>query len=80
MRFLDSWLIRGGLLLLVLGVGPLLAIMIGTALGLTNDPDPNPIGPGMLAGVSFYPSLAMIVFGVVKVNRANRNTQQSCKS
>ena len=36
-----------GLALLVLGTGPLLLIVVVAELGLTRDPNPNPIGPGL---------------------------------
>jgi hypothetical protein len=64
MRFTDSWAIRGGLLLLVLGTGPLLAIVLA---GRTNDPNPTPIWPGLLAGFTFLPSVILIIAGVTKV-------------
>ena len=67
MRFIDSMAIRGGLLLLVVGTGPLLAVIVAAKLGLTNDPNPNPIGPGILAGLTFYPSLVMLLLGIVQV-------------
>lgn len=38
-----------GLALLVLGTGPLLLFIIAAGLGLTSEPNPNPIGPGLLA-------------------------------
>jgi hypothetical protein len=71
MRLADSWLLRAGILLLLLGTGPLLAIILAAQLGLTNDPNPNPVGPGLLAGVTFLPSLVLIVIGIVRVIVAN---------
>lgn len=38
-----------GLALLVLGTGPLLLFIIAAGLGLTSEPNPNPIGPSLLA-------------------------------
>jgi hypothetical protein len=58
--------------LLVLGSGPLLAIIAAASLGLTKDPNPNPIGPGMLAGLTFWPSIIMIIVGARKVSRARK--------
>jgi hypothetical protein len=71
-RYIESWAIRGGLLMLLLGTGPLLAIVAAANLGLTSDPNPNPIGPGMLAGFTFLPSIALIFAGVAKVAVSNR--------
>jgi hypothetical protein len=33
------------------------------------DPNPNPIGPGMLCGLTLWPALICIVVGVVRVRR-----------
>ena len=67
MRFTDSWAIRGGLLLLVFGTGPLLAILFAANLGRMNDPNPTPIWPGLLAGFTLLPSVILIIAGVIKV-------------
>jgi hypothetical protein len=71
-RFRDSWLVRAGLILFVVGFGPLLGVIAAAKLGLTHDPNPNPIGPGLLAFVSFYPSVGMILCGLLNVARKNR--------
>lgn len=49
-----------GVALLVVGTGPLLAIILAASLGLTADPDPNPIGPGLLTFFTFWPAVALI--------------------
>ena len=54
-----------GLALLVLGTGPLLLIVVAAELGLTSDPNPNPIGPGLLAFFTFWPAMILIVWGLV---------------
>ena len=54
-----------GLALLVLGTGPLLLIVVAAELGLTSDPNPNPIGPGLLAFFTFWPAVIMIAWGLV---------------
>jgi hypothetical protein len=62
--FRDSKLIRAGIVGLVLGTGPLLlAVAISHLKG---DPNPNPIGPGLLAAVTFWPSLICVLIGCVK--------------
>jgi hypothetical protein len=71
-RYLQSWWVRIGAILLLLGTGPLLSIMLVARLGFTSDPNPNPIMFGMLAGLTFWPSLALIAFGVWRVRRAAR--------
>jgi hypothetical protein len=60
-RFKFSRLFWTGLALLVLGTGPLLLIVAAAELGLTSDPNPNPIGPGLLAFVTFLPAVILIV-------------------
>ena len=47
-RFRLSRLFWGGLALLVAGTGPLLLVVVAAELGLTSDPNPNPIGFGLL--------------------------------
>jgi hypothetical protein len=47
-----------GLALLIVGSGPLLA-----AIAFSRDPDPNPIGWGLLASVTFWPSFVLIAVG-----------------
>ena len=54
-----------GLALLVLGTGPLLLIVVAAELGLTSDPNPNPIGPGLLAFFTFWPAVILVVWGLV---------------
>ena len=63
-RAQSSRLVKAGLLLFLVGCGPLLAIIALASLGLTSDPNPNPIGPGLLAFFSFWPSIALIVAGL----------------
>ena len=71
-RYSESWAIRVGLLLLILGTGPLVAIVVAAGLGLLSDPNPNPIGPGLLAFFTFWPSVALIVAGAVRVLAARQ--------
>lgn len=70
--YLRSWWVRAGLALLVVGAGPLLFIIAAAAVGLWPDPNPNPIGPGLLFFITFWPAVACIATGVVLVRRARR--------
>lgn len=54
-----------GLLLVVLGTGPLLLIVVVAELGLISDPNPNPMGPGLLAFFTFWPAVILIAWGLV---------------
>jgi len=60
-RIRESRLVRWGLAGLVLGTEPLL---LSVAIAhLKGDTNPNPIGPGILAGVTFWPSLICLLIG-----------------
>ncbi len=62
-RFLQSRWIRVGMAGLVLGTGPLLlAVAISYLMG---DRNPNPVGPGILAFLTFWPSVLLVLIGVV---------------
>lgn len=65
-HYLDSRLVRAGLIVLGVGCGPLFLIIIAASLGLTRDPNPNPIGPGILAMLTFMPGLALVGAGITR--------------
>jgi hypothetical protein len=67
--WMQSRLIKVGAALLIFGTGPLLFIIAAAAVGLWPDPDPNPIGPGLLAAVTFWPAVICIAVGVVRARR-----------
>jgi hypothetical protein len=50
-----------------LGTGPLVFIIAAAALGLWPDPNPNPIGPGLLAFLTFWPGVICLVVGIARV-------------
>lgn len=62
-RYLRSRLVRIGLFLLILGSGPLAGYMIYARLGSTTDPSPNPVYLGILAWLTFWPSVLLIGWG-----------------
>lgn len=53
-----------GIALLIAGCGPLVGIMAMAAMGMTQDPNPNPVGFGILAAVTLWPSLGLIAIGI----------------
>ena len=53
-----SRLFWAGLTLLAIGITSLLAVIL-----FSRDPNPNPIGFGLLALVTFWPAIIMIVVG-----------------
>ena len=60
-RFLESRWSKIGVALVVFGWLPLLAIVGLAAIGLW--PDANPIGPGLLFFVTFWPALICLGLG-----------------
>ena len=65
--YLKSVWVRVGLALLVIGAGPLIFIIVAAKVGLWPDPNPNPIGPGLLFGITFWPAIICMVVGVIRV-------------
>jgi hypothetical protein len=70
-QYLRSRLVQVGLGLLILGVGPLLFIIVAAAVGLWPDPNPNPIGPGFLAFLTFWPGVITLGIGIARVRRGS---------
>jgi hypothetical protein len=64
----NRWLIIG-MLLVVFGWGPLLAIVLLAAVGLWPDPNPNPIGPGLLFFFTSWPAVICIAIGIRQAMR-----------
>jgi hypothetical protein len=64
--------VRAGFFLFVIGSGPLLAIIAAAAVGLWPDPNPNPVGPGMLAGLTFWPAIICMAIGIGRVHARRR--------
>jgi hypothetical protein len=71
-EYLKSGWVRIGLGLLVLGSGPLWAIILLAALGWWPDPNPNPIGPGLLFFLTFWPAIICLGVGVLQVRSGRR--------
>ena len=68
-RYLRSRLVQVGLVLLVLGTGPLVGVMLYARLGFYHDPNPNPVFLGILCGLTFWPSLILVALGIWRVRR-----------
>jgi hypothetical protein len=76
-RYLDNLWIRIGLFLVVFGWGPLLAIIFLAAIGLWPEPDPNPIGPGLLFFFTAWPAIISLGVGYFQVRRKRRQYPKS---
>jgi len=64
-----------GIGLFVFGCGSLLTIIALAAVVLWPDPNPNPIGPGLLAFLTFWPSMIWIAMGIGQVHRTDRGSE-----
>jgi hypothetical protein len=67
---------RWGFFIFLIGSGPLLAIIAASKLGLMDDPNPNPVGPGILAVLTFWPGIVLMLVGLVRAQRAGRDKRQ----
>ncbi|MFZ5531590.1 MAG: hypothetical protein ACOY4U_11160 [Pseudomonadota bacterium] len=68
-RYLGNRIFKIGFWLLVIGAGPLLGIILLASLGLWPDPNPNPVGPGLLFFFTFWPAIICMGIGVFQVWR-----------
>ena len=64
----QSWCVKGGLAIAVMGSLPLLVVGIAAELGLWPDPSPNPIGLGLLFVVSVALGSLVALFGILWVH------------
>ena len=69
-----NWPLILGVSLLLLGTGPLASIMVLASLGFGDDPNPNPVLFGILAGLTFYPSLGLIAWGLYRRYRQKKSS------
>ena len=72
--YLQSRWVKVGLSLLIAGAAPLVFIILAAAIGLWPDPNPNPVGPGLLFFFTFWPAVVCILIGVVRVRIHNRRS------
>ena len=68
-RVRRSRLFNAGALLFAVGCGPLLAVIAAAGAGLTADPEPNPVGFGILALFTFWPSVVLMLCGLAAAVR-----------
>ncbi len=69
--FLRNRWSRIGLGLAVVGWGPLLTVILLSGLGLWPDPNPNPIGFGLLFFVTFWPAVICLGVGFFQSRRGS---------
>ncbi len=73
----NSWRFRIGIALLILGSGPLAGFVVAEALGLIADPNPNPIGLGLLFFLTFPIAAILIVSAVSRTSSARQRAIES---
>jgi hypothetical protein len=66
-------LVQIGFWLLVIGSGPLFGIILLADIGLWPDPNPNPIGPGLLFFFTFWPAVICVGVGIFQVWRKQQS-------
>lgn len=70
--FKSRW-VWAGLALMVFGWGPLLTIGFLAEVGLWPDPNPNPIGPGLLFMATSWPAVICLAIGVIRTYLTRRS-------
>jgi hypothetical protein len=68
--YLQSRWIRAALVIAGIGWTPLFGIILLAHLGIWPDPNPNPIGPGLLFFFTAWPAIICLVVGIVQVKRS----------
>jgi hypothetical protein len=71
-RLFANRLFKIGFWMFVLGSGPLLSIVALASIGLWPDPNPNPIGLGLMAFFTFWPSIICMIIGAVQASKSSK--------
>ena len=64
--FRSRW-IRAGAATLVAGMLPLLTVIVLAKVGLWPDPNPNPVGPGLLFVAAAALACVLTLIGIIRV-------------
>jgi hypothetical protein len=73
-QYLNNRLFKIGAIIALVGWTPLLLIIVFAWVGLWPDPNPNPIGPGLLFFFSFWPAMVCLGIGAFQVWRSRRRS------
>jgi len=57
----------------------LLTVILLAWLGVTHDPNPNPVGFAMLAFLTFWPSVILVIVGVVQSYTRYKSAQRTVR-
>lgn len=63
-EFVSNRWTRVGIWIAVLGWGPFAVIVLLSSVGVWPDPEPDPIGAGMLFFATFWPALCCLMVGL----------------
>lgn len=64
--FLSDKLFLIGAAVVIIGSAPLITILLLAKVGLWPDPNPNPVGPGLLVFVTFWPGVILMAAGIFR--------------
>jgi hypothetical protein len=78
-KFRFSRVFWTGLILFLVGSGPLLVVILLAWLGVTDDPNPNPVGFGILAFLTFWPSVITMIVGLTQSYMRHKSAQPRVK-
>jgi hypothetical protein len=65
-----------GIGVFAVGSGPLLLVILLAALGFTKDPNPNPVGFGIIALLTFWPGIGLTLAGLAQSVMRHRKAKQ----
>lgn len=71
-EYWNNRLFKAGAIVALVGWTPLLAIVLLASIGLWPDPEPNPVGPGLLFFLSFWPATTCLGIGAFQARRRRR--------
>jgi hypothetical protein len=71
-RYFRSRWFKTGFWISVLGGSPLFFIIIAAAVGLWPDPNPNPVGPGLLFAFTFWPGVICMIIGAIRIHKMEK--------
>jgi hypothetical membrane protein len=69
--FANRWF-KIGFWLAIIGGFPLLSIVLLAAVGLWPDPNPNPVGPGLLFFFTSWPAIICLGIGLFQTRRQGK--------
>ena len=72
LSFFSSRWIQAAILLVIFGWGPLFTDIFLHNLGVLQDPNPNPVGYGLLFAITFFPAILCFAIGLFQTLRRRK--------